>query len=586
MNARAAPLASMVREQVERLRASPSFHGSDRLMALLEYVVDETLAGRGHELKEVVIGNAVYQRDPPYDPRIDSTVRVEARRLRKKLDEHFSSEGFYDAIIISIPSGSYAPVFEANSSERKSAATAAERPKEIFRSGPGTRVAVLPIRVVSGDGATKDFADTLTDELVFALGSEPGLRVPSRATTFAYADKQPSIPALAAELGLDAVIQGTVRDTPGSIRVTIEVSDPRGFVVSSDRFESSSVDRTDLAERLATTLVSRLRFDSSKMRARQISPGPVAIESHAKVYRARQMLDRQTPEGLREALQLFTDVAETAPDYARGHSGIADCYCDMFRIGVLDLKAALAKARPAAERSLEIDPESPEAFTSIGTIQAWLERDRAAAEASFEHALAIGRNARSARIYGSYLALLGMTDDAERLFLEARTIEPISQQQDIAEAISRFQARHFGWLDDGQMVIEARNAPIEALFYMALGCHFGGKALEAYLAPLALVRTSHPQLVLAAAEIEAWRGSPVAAKRLLEAESPKASRFAYATLACSVDDQDRAFRYLSEALDGRELATVWMRRDIRFDSVRNKPTFGKLLERLESLRQS
>jgi TolB-like protein/tetratricopeptide (TPR) repeat protein len=534
-----------------------------------------------------VIGNAVYQRDPPYDPRIDSTVRVEARRLRKKLDEHFSSEGFYDPIILSIPSGTYAPVFEVNSSERTFGATATERPKEIFRAGPGTKVAVLPVRVIAGDGLTKDFADSLTDELVFALGSEPGIRVPSRATTLAYADKQPSIPTLAAELGLDAVIQGTVRDISGSIRVTIEVSDPRGFVVSSDRLESSSPDRNDLAERLATTFVSRLRLDSSKMRARQISPGPTAIESHAKIYRARQMLDRQTPEGVREALQIFKDVAEAAPDYARGHSGMADCYCDMFRIGVIDLEAALAHAKPAAERALEIDPESPEAFTSLGTIQAWLERDRAAAETSFEHALAIGRNARSARIYGSYLSLLGMIDDAERLFWEARTIEPISQQQDIAEAISRFQARRYDWLDGGQIVIEARNAPAEAHFYMALGCHFGGRgSIEDYAAPLARLRTSHPQLMLASAEIEAWCGSNVAALRLLDSENPKVSRFAYATLACSVNDHDRVFRCLSESLNRRELATVWMRSDVRFDSFRSAPEFVELLKQLESLRQS
>src|SRR5262249_35194320 len=156
-------------------------------------------------------------------------------------------------------------------------------------------------------------------------------------------------------------------------------------------FQSASVERDDLAERLATTLLSRLRFDSSKMRARQISPGPQAIEWHAKIYRARQLLDRQTPEGLREALKLFKDVALTAPDYARGHSGMADCYCDLYRIGSIAHSEALAGARPAAERALEIDPESAEAFTALATIQAWLERDDTSAEKSFEHALSIGR---------------------------------------------------------------------------------------------------------------------------------------------------------------------------------------------------
>ena len=587
MDTKAAPSALAVREQVERLRGSAAFTGSDRLMVLLDYVIEEALGGRGHELKEASIGNAVYRREPPYDPRIDSNVRVEARRLRRKLQEHFSSDGFYDPVIISIPSGTYAPIFEINSSERRSGINAVMRPQEIFRAGPGTRVAVLPVRVVSGDASIKSFADALTDELVYALGSEPGLRVPSRATTLAYADRQPSIPTLAAELGLDAILQATVRETSGAIRVTIEVSDPKGFVVTSDRFESASTERDDLTERLATTLVSRLRFDSSKMRARQISPGPQAIEWHAKIYHARQLLDRQTPESLREALKLFSDVALTAPDYARGHSGMADCYCDMFRIGVMDQAEALAEARPAVERALEIDPESPEAFSALATIQAWLERDRAGAEASFEHALSIGRNARSARLYGSYLALLGLNDEAERLFLEARTIEPFSQQQDIAEALSRFQSRRFDWLGEDGMTIEVRNAPLEALFFMALGSHFGQRGdFEAYFAPLSSLRSNHPQLVLAAAELEAWRGAKAAATRILETGNTRASSFAHATLACSVGDSERIFHHLSQALDRRELATVWMRSDPRFDFVRQTSDFAALMGRLESLRLS
>ena len=63
--------ASAIREQMNLLRKSPAFSGSDRLIELLSYVVEETLNGRATDLKEAVIGNAVYQREPPYDPRID-----------------------------------------------------------------------------------------------------------------------------------------------------------------------------------------------------------------------------------------------------------------------------------------------------------------------------------------------------------------------------------------------------------------------------------------------------------------------------------------------------------------------------------
>ncbi len=587
MDSDSAPSPSSVREQMERLRKSVSFNGSDRLLVLLNYIVEETLGGRGKDLKEATIGNEVYRRHPPYDPRIDSTVRVEARRLRRKLEEHFSGDGLHDPVVISIPSGSYTPFFELNTQERASQAASSPVAKDIFRPGPGTRLAVLPIKVISGGAEIQEFADSLTDELVFAFGSEPGLKVPSRATTFAYRDREPVIPAISAELGLDAVVQGTVRLVNGHIKVTVEISDPRGFVVISDRFESSSQNLGELTERMATTFISRLRFDSSKMRKLQVSPGPAAIDFHAKIYRARQMLDKQTIESINGALQIFRDVAATAPDYARGHSGIADCLCDLFRIGAVDASAALAQATSATQEALRIDRESPEAFAALGTIHAWLERDRSAAEECFEASLSLGRNARAARIYGSYLALLGLTEEAEKLFREARTIEPFSQQQDIAESLSRFQDRKFGWVTETAADIEVGNAPAEALYYMALCSHFGGGAFcEDYLSPLERLRIGNPQLTFASAELAAWRGKKDAAIRALGMDNPRAGKFAYATLASAVGDRQRAIAYLSEALDARELATVWMRTDIRFDFLRGSEEFRALVDRLEALRLS
>ncbi len=587
MDAMSEPSPSAVRDEMGRLRRSASFSGSDRLLVLLNYVVEETLNGRGKDLKEATIGNEVYRRDPPYDPRIDSTVRVEARRLRKKLEEHFSNDGFHDPVIITIPSGSYTPFFELNMQERALRPGPVAVANDIFRPGPGTRLAVLPIKVISGGAEIQEFADALTDELVFSFGSEPGLKVPSRATTFYYRDKEPVIPSMAAELGLDAIVQGTVRSVNGQVKVIVEISDPRGFVVTSDRFESASQNLGELTERVATTFVSRLRFDSSKMRNLQISPGPVAVDSHAKIYRARQLLDKQTTDGIKGALQLFKEVAATAPDYARGHSGIADCFCDLFRIGAVDASAALAQAGPAAEEALRIDPASPEAHAALGTIYAWLQRDRTAAEECFETALSLGRNARAARIYGSYLALLGSTEEAEQLFREARTIEPFSQQQDIAESLSRFQERQFSWVSRGPFEIEIGSAPAEALYYMALSSHFdGGAYQEEFAAPLARLRIGNPQLVFASAELAAWRGTVEAAKRALETDNPRAGKFAYATLASATGDEARTLAYLSEALEARELATVWMRTDVRFDSLRSSQEFAALIDRLETLRTS
>ena len=98
--------------QLERILASPGFASADRASRFLRYVVERTIAGEGDQLKEYVIGRAVFDRGDDYDPRIDSIVRVEAGRLRSKIDEYYSGPGRGDAILIQLRRGSYAPAFE------------------------------------------------------------------------------------------------------------------------------------------------------------------------------------------------------------------------------------------------------------------------------------------------------------------------------------------------------------------------------------------------------------------------------------------------------------------------------------------
>jgi hypothetical protein len=99
--------AAQVEEQLRRILASERFAHSERLRRFLQYVVEETLAGRGDKLKEYSLGVAVFNRDASYDPRTDPIVRVEAVRLRARLSEYYSSQGSDDPLIIELPRGSY-----------------------------------------------------------------------------------------------------------------------------------------------------------------------------------------------------------------------------------------------------------------------------------------------------------------------------------------------------------------------------------------------------------------------------------------------------------------------------------------------
>jgi adenylate cyclase len=110
--ARVQPSADLIRAQLDRILASPQFAGSARMVRFLRYVVERALAGEAERLKEYVVGVEVFDRGKDYDPRVDSIVRVEAGRLRGKLEEYYREAGSSDAVRILLKKGGYAPVFE------------------------------------------------------------------------------------------------------------------------------------------------------------------------------------------------------------------------------------------------------------------------------------------------------------------------------------------------------------------------------------------------------------------------------------------------------------------------------------------
>src|SRR5262249_23339417 len=96
-------------EQVDRIAASPTFQSSERLVRFLRFIANQALAGREEALKGSVTGVGVLDRRPSYDPKLEPIVRIQARRLRAKLDAYYQTAGTADAIRIEIPKGGYIP---------------------------------------------------------------------------------------------------------------------------------------------------------------------------------------------------------------------------------------------------------------------------------------------------------------------------------------------------------------------------------------------------------------------------------------------------------------------------------------------
>jgi len=107
------PTHDAILSQLEKVLASPGFIHSDRMARFLRFTVDQALKGHASGLKETVLGMEVFDRSSSFDPRVDTIVRVEARRLRSKLKEYYEGEGRGDPVLIDFPKGSYVPTFSS-----------------------------------------------------------------------------------------------------------------------------------------------------------------------------------------------------------------------------------------------------------------------------------------------------------------------------------------------------------------------------------------------------------------------------------------------------------------------------------------
>src|SRR6266404_5591643 len=128
-----------VRAQLDRILASRTLAGSDQLKRLLRLTVERTINGQSDLLKEYNLGLEVFQRPPDYDPKIDPIVRVQARRLRSKLDEYYAGEGSADSLVIQIPKGAYVPAFSQRA--RSTAPPGNTRAVRLAAAGAGILIA-------------------------------------------------------------------------------------------------------------------------------------------------------------------------------------------------------------------------------------------------------------------------------------------------------------------------------------------------------------------------------------------------------------------------------------------------------------
>lgn len=278
--------AEAITAQLDRILASKGFTNAGRLSRLLRYVVERTLAGEADQLKEYAVGIEVFDRDDKYDPRLDSIVRVEAGRLRSRLEEYYNGEGATDDVRIVLPRGGYSAQFERRSEPvipPVVSESGAGNPKAkvasaswttwalvltaaVFAaiaawslggqtSGAGTAIAVLPFEQYSPSGEDESVAAQLTDGVTSELARLGTLSVVSHTSAMQFAGVRKPLREIAAALDADVIMEGSIENNPDGIVVVARLvnakTDRKMWV---ENFPGKADDLASLNRRIAAAV--------------------------------------------------------------------------------------------------------------------------------------------------------------------------------------------------------------------------------------------------------------------------------------------------------------------------------------------
>jgi TolB-like protein/Flp pilus assembly protein TadD len=411
-----APLSTRsIEDHLQRILASKEFASSARMSRFLRFAVERVLSGQSEQVKEYVLGVEVFDRKPSYDPRVDPIVRVEARRLRSKLESYYAGEGAADELIIEFRKGTYAPVFR----EKAEPVAHAEAP----RAGA---IAVLPFSNLSSEPDTEYFSDGLTEELIHGLTKLDGLMVVAWSSAARLKGQPYDVREIGRQLNVSTVLVGSVRGSGERLRVMARLVDTsNGHYLWSETYDRQIEDLFAIQEEISRAIVKTLQ---PKLIAPAIQHGAYNLEAYNLYLKGRFQWNKRTAEGLKRGVQLFEQAIAVDRDFALGYAGLSDAYSLLADYGLVKPADIIPAAESAARKALEIDPTLAEAHASLGLIRSLYAWEWAEAEQHYRRAMELNPGYATTHYWLAidYFGRLGRWEEAFQEIEIALQLDPLS----------------------------------------------------------------------------------------------------------------------------------------------------------------
>ncbi len=458
--------------------------------------------------------------------------------------------------------------------------------------GPEIRaLAVLPLADLSGDPAQGYFADGMTEALITSLAKIGKLRVISRTSVMAYKSTRKSLPRIARELNVDAVLEGSVLRSGERIRITAQLihahSDQHLWAESYERnLRDILAVQGDIAREVANQVRIML---TPEERARLEGARPVDPQAHDLLLKARFQRNQRTEANVRKALTYFQSAIEIDAKWAEGHVGIADCYNILAYYNGLAPKEAYSKSQKAARKALELDPTLGEAHAAIGVVKRDYAWDWAGAEQHFQQAIELNPGCVDAYHWrGTMLGMLGRHREALDEKMKALALDPFSAvyRTDVGR-VYYFVREYDSAIENYQAALEVDPSFFFTHTLLAQAYLQKGMFKPALAALDAAVRlTGESAFVLARlAYGQAVAGASTKARDLvkrLQAISKRkyVSPYDHALVHAGLGQEEETLTWLDRALEEKSIWLGYLNVEPAFDELREKPRFKSLLKRI------
>jgi serine/threonine-protein kinase len=474
---------------------------------------------------------------------------------------------------------------------------------EIIRSGSGERIAqiqpspflnsiaVLPFTNLNAEKDNEYFSEGLTEEIIMNLSKLQMLKVIARGSTTHYVKEGKTHKQTATDLGVQYLLEGSVRRQGRDLRITAQLIDGlRDVYVWSETYRGTMADIFDIQEKVAVEIVQALQLrlspDEKQHLKKRFTENTGAYQSY---LQGRFFWNKRSEQGLKTAIKYFEQAIENDPSYALAWAGIADSYSLLGEFGNIPRKELYPKARAAVNKALEIDNRLAEVHTSLASILMLREWDWVNSAKEFKLALELNPNYATAHHwYSQWFLDMGRLEESLRMISRAAELDPVSQAILKDKGLVLYYNRQYDEaIEMARKTLELD--PNYAAAHRLLSLAYQGK--EQFDEAIAenekwgKLTGNRVETAITLAQLYAVSGQREEAQHLIDDVKRNKSvteqiHRGLALVYAALGEIDLAFNCLEESYEQHEESILSLKVDPKMDPLRSDPRFLALLKKI------